>query len=175
MTTLSTFARTALAAALFAIPVAGPAQAAPEDVALLHQYLGNWKSQGAVTGPKGNTETVSCRLDLLRGNAGKVNFRGRCSLSGTAVTMTGAIAFAEATQRYEAVMTTSVGFFGEAIGVRDGDVIRFDLTQVGGQDPTKTMEVSSSFTLGGGAIDIGLDVLFHDTGERYVAKAPFTK
>ena len=63
-----------------AISGAVPAIAAPEDVALLHEYLGNWKGTGTITGPKGNTETTACRLDLIDGNGDKINFRAaaRC-------------------------------------------------------------------------------------------------
>ena len=101
-------------------------------MALLHDYLGSWKGTGTITGPKGNTETTACRLDFFDGNGDKVNFSGRCSLSGTTVTMTGAMVYVDGAGNYEAVMTTSVGFTGRAVGVRRGDQVRFDLREVGG-------------------------------------------
>lgn len=177
MTTLLTLVR---AAALAGVVVAGgfgttAAQAAPEDVALLHEYVGTWKGTGGVTGPKGNTEHVNCRLDLVGGNLGKIIFRGRCALSGTTVTMNGAMAFSEAAQQYEAVMTTSVGFTGQAIGVRRGDAIHFDLHEVSQDETGNDMAITSSFSLSGGAIEIGIEVVFADTGDRYVASAPFAR
>lgn len=177
MTTLSTLARGAALAGLFAASAfgAGAAVAAPEDVALLHEYLGLWKGTGAITGPKGNTETTACRLDLIDGNGDKINFRGRCSLSGTTVTMTGAMQFSEASQQYEAVMTTSVGFTGQAVGQRNGDQIRFDLASIGGDPSAENMDVTASFVMVGGAIQVGITVVFKDSGDKYVASAPLNK
>lgn len=177
MTKLLSLARGAALAGIIAAGAfgGGAAHAAPEDVALLNEYLGNWKGQGGVTGPKGNTETVACRLVLSDGNGDKVNFSGRCSLAGTTVTMNGAMVFSEAAQRYEAVMTTSVGFTGQAIGVRRGNGIHFELREVGEDEQGNDMTIVSSFSLSGGTIDIGIDVVFADTGDKYVATAPFTR
>jgi hypothetical protein len=153
---------------------AGPAAAAPEDVALLHEYLGNWKGNGQVVGPDG-AENAACRLDLIDGNGDKINFRGRCALFGTTVTMNGAMQYSEASQSYESVMTTSIGFTGRAIGTRSGDVIRFDLTSVGGDPSASNLDVVASFIMAGGAIDIGVSVLFKDSGDKYVATAPLNR
>ena len=153
MTTFSTFVRGAAAAAVLATATisGGCRYAAPEDVALLHDYLGSWKGTGTITGPKGNTETTACRLDFFDGNGDKVNFSGRCSLSGTTVTMNGAMVYVDAAGNYEAVMTTSVGFTGRAVGVRRGDQVRFDLREVGGDESVEQH---------------GRDVVLHDGGRR---------
>jgi hypothetical protein len=72
-------------------------------------------------------------------------------------------------------MTTSIGFTGRAIGVRRGDVIRFDLTSVGGDPSADNLDVVASFTMAGGAIDVGVSVVFKDSGDKYVASAPLSK
>lgn len=176
MTTTFNHVRGAALAAICAAGILGaaPVAAAPEDVALLHEYLGNWKGTGAVIGPDG-TEAAACRLDLIDGNGDKVNFRGRCSLFGTTVTMNGAMAYNDANQNYESVMTTSIGFTGRAIGVRRGDNIRFDLTSVGGDPSAENLDVVASFTMANGGIDIGVSVVFKDSGDKYTASAPLTK
>jgi hypothetical protein len=176
MTTTFTLVRGAALAAVCAAGFlgAGPATAAPEDVALLHEYLGNWKGTGAVVGPD-STESAACRLDLIDGNGDKINFRGRCSLFGTTVTMNGTMAYFEASQSYESVMTTSIGFTGRAVGTRSGDVIRFDLMSVGGDPSADNLDVVASFIMANGAIDIGVSVVFKDSGDKYVASAPLSR
>lgn len=177
MTTLFTSVRglaVAAALALGAFP-AVPALAAPEDVALLQQYIGTWKGTGAITGPKGNTESTNCRLDFYDGNGDKVNFSGRCSLGGTAVTMTGGMVYVDAAGHFEAVMTTSVGFTGRAIGVRDGNGVRFDLREFGGDESASNMDVTAALTMANAAIEVGITVIFKDTGDKYFGTAPFSK
>lgn len=177
MTKIATLARIAALAVVSCVGLAAttPAFASPEDVALLESYIGNWKAQGAVTGPKGNTETVGCRLNLIDGNGDKVNFQGRCSYSGATVTMNGAMVYVEGADHYEAVMTTSVGFTGQAVGVRKDDGIYFELHDVGQDEEGNNMTVTSTFTLTGGVINVGGNVLFNDSGDKYVAAAPFTR
>ena len=177
MTTLFTFARgAALATALVAGGLqAAPAFAASEDVALLNSYLGSWRGVGAITGPKGNTETTNCRLDFFDGNGDKVNFSGRCSLGGTAVTLNGAMVFVDASGHFEAIMTTSVGFTGRAVGVRSGNGVRFDLKEFGGDESASNMDVTASLTMANAAIEVGITVVFKDTGDKYSGTAPFSK
>jgi hypothetical protein len=177
MTTLFTLARGAALAAVLASGTfaAGAAFAAPEDVALLHEYLGSWRATGTVTGPKGNSETTACRLDFFDGNGDKVNFSGRCSLSGTAVTMSGAMVYVDGTGNYEAVMTTSVGFTGRAVGVRSGDGVRFDLRELSGDPSAENMDVRASLSMANAAIEVGITVTFKDTGDKYFGSAPFSK
>ena len=176
MTTLFTLARGAALAAVLAAGVlpGGTAFAAPEDVALLNDYLGSWRGVGAITGPKGNTETTACRLDFFDGNGDKINFSGRCSLGGTAVTMSGAMVYVDGNGTYEAVMTTSVGFTGRAVGVRNGNGVRFDLREIGG-DPAENMDVNAALTMANSAIEVGITVIFKDTGDKYFGTAPFSK
>lgn len=176
MTTTLNRARGVALAALCAAGLlgAGPVTAAPEDVALLHEYLGNWKGTGQVVGPDG-TESAACRLDLLDGNGDKINFRGRCTLFGTTVTMNGTMAYFEEAQQYQSAMTTSIGFTGSAVGTRSGDQIRFDLTSVGGDPSASNLDVVASFVMAGGAINVGVSVLFKDSGDKYTASAPLNR
>jgi hypothetical protein len=177
MTTLLTLARGAAVTAVLALGAfpAVPALAAPEDVALLHEYLGSWRGNGSITGPKGNTETTACRLDFFDGNGDKVNFSGRCSLGGTAVTLSGAMVYVDANGSFEAVMTTSVGFTGRAVGVRSGNGVRFDLKEFGGDESASNMDVTAALTMANAAIEVGITVIFKDTGDKYSGTAPFSK
>lgn len=155
---------------------AGAASAAPDDVALLHDYLGVWEAPAKVTGPLGDFGNVICRLEFLDGSGDKVNFTGGCSFSLATITMTGTMAFIEATGNYESVMTTSVGFTGRAIGVRTENSVRFDLLGVTGEEEeVNKLAASASFTMADGIIDIGLSLVLRDTGDRYVASATFAR
>ena len=69
----------ALALMPFASLVSIEALAAQDELALLESYVGNWQGEGALVGGD-EPEPFRCRLAIAKGNAGKVNYTGRCAL-----------------------------------------------------------------------------------------------
>ena len=177
MTILNLLRRAVLGGSLIAgLLGAGPALAAPSDVALLREYLGVWETEATVTGPLGDLKDVMCRLEFVEGSGDKINFTGGCAWSLATITMTGTMVFVEATGNYKSAMTTSVGFTGRAIGIRTGNSVRFDLLEVGGdEEETNNMAASAFFIMANGGIDIGLSLELRNTGDRYVASAAFAR
>jgi hypothetical protein len=152
---------------------AGPAYAAAEDVALLKEYLGNWKGRGTLTGAE--TETVVCRLSMVDGNDDKVNYAGRCSLAGTTLSINGTIAFIDASNRFEAAMTSNATFTGTAIGRKRGKSIVFDLKEKQKDEEGNEMTVSARLVLSDAKINVNFQVLFNATGDIIKAEVPFSQ
>lgn len=175
MTKLTTLARAfALAATLLAGGLStAPAFAAAADIALLKEYLGDWKGRGTLSGA--NTETVVCRMSLKDGNQDKVTYSGRCTLAGTQLSINGTIAFVDASNRYEAVMTSNATFTGTAVGRKKGKTIVFDLKEREKDEDGNEMDITASLVLAGGQIDVRFQVVFTETGDMLRAAVPFRK
>ncbi|MEQ1769511.1 MAG: hypothetical protein ABL879_06685 [Devosia sp.] len=150
-----------------------PALAGQREIDALAAYVGDWRGKGTMSGA--NTETVVCRMGLKPGNAGKLNYSGRCSVAGSVLSVNGTIAYVDANNRYEAAMTTNVGFSGMATGRLRGDDIVFDLKERNKDSEGNDMSVATSITLSGGAMSVDFKVTFVSTGESIVAKIPFAK
>ena len=166
----------ALAGLLAATPMAvAPALAAPADVALLKSYVGSWKGRGTLIGAE--SESVVCRLSLSEGNADKVNYSGRCSLAGTALSVNGTLAFSDSARRYEAAMTSNVTFSGLAVGRKQGDGIIFNLKERNKDEEGNDLTVTATIALKGSgkSITVEFQVVFNATGEMLKASVPFTK
>lgn len=165
----------ALAAVLLTSPLmALPGLAAEADVALLHSYVGRWQGTGVLTGA--SSETVRCRLDLTLGNQEKVNYAGRCAIAGSPLSVKGTIAYVDASRRFEAAMTSNAGFSPDvAVGQRQGNGVRFNLRERATDEEGKDVTVTAVIALQGGRIQVELDVLYNDTGDRLRASVPFKK
>ena len=154
-----------------AVAVAAPAQAAPEDVALLQSYIGDWSGRGVFETQ--NPETVVCRLSLTQGNADKVNYRGRCAVAGTNLSINGTLAYIN--DHFEAAMTSNAKFSGVAVGRRQGNGVVFNLQEQGEDDQGNPMNLSATFTLANGAINVAFNVVDNETGATYRANVPFSR
>ncbi len=167
--------RAVAAAGVLLAATALPAFAGPAEMALLEAYAGTWNGKGTLTGAQ--QEAVTCKMSLSKGNGTKLNYTGRCSLAGAQLSVTGTIAYVEASKRYEAVMNSGVGGFrGVAIGQKRGDNIVFDLRQRAEDDSGNDVSIASTVTLKGGkSMDVVFHATFNETGDTIDAKVPFEK
>ena len=166
--------RAIMLAGVLASAGAVPAMAAPADIALLKTYLGTWSGKGTISGAQ--TQPVSCKMALSSGNGDKVNYTGRCSIGGQQLSVTGTIAYVDASHRYEAVMNTGIGGFrGVAIGVKQGSNIVFDLQQRANDDEGNDISVAAKITLSGNAMAVDFHAKFNASGDTLDAKIPFKK
>ena len=149
-----------------------PALAGQKEIDALSAYIGDWKGKGTLSGA--NTETVVCRMSLKAGNSGKLNYAGRCSVAGQVLSVNGTIAYIDPNRRYEAAMTTNVGFSGMAVGRLQGDSIVFDLKERNKDDSGNDMAVDTSIVLKDQKINVSFKVTFVSTGESITAQIPFT-
>lgn len=165
----------ALAALLMtSMLMTAPTHAAQADIDLLHSYVGSWTGTGVLTGA--SSETVRCRLDLTRGNQDKVNYAGRCAIAGSPLSVKGTLAYVDASRRFEAAMTSNAGFSPDAaIGRRQGNGVRFDLRERAKDEDGKDVTITAVFALQSGRIQVELDVVYNETGDRLKASVPFTK
>lgn len=152
-----------------------PALAGPAEIALLEVYAGSWNGSGVLKGAQ--DEKITCKMSLTKGNGGKLNYTGRCSVAGAQISVTGTIAYVDAKKRYEAVMNTGIGNFrGVAIGQKRGDGLVFDIRQRGEDDSGNDVTFSSTVTLSGGnKMAVGFDATFNESGDTLAATVPFTK
>jgi len=152
--------------------LAAPAQAAQADIDLLKVYLGSWKGRGVLTGS--NSETVVCRLSLSEGNQEKINYSGRCTLAGTNLSINGTLAYIDASQRYEAVMTSNATFSGVAVGRKQRGGVVFNLKERDTSDD-QDLNITATIALAGGAIKVDFNVVDNKTGDTIKASVPFSK
>lgn len=151
-----------------------PALAGPAEIAALEKYLGTWNGTGSVAGAM--SEPVTCKMSLSKGNGGKLNYTGRCSIAGQQLSVTGTIAYVDENRRYEAVMNSGVGGFrGIAIGKKSGDRITFDLKQRADDDQGNDITISSSVVLDANQIRVDFHATFNDSGDTVEANIPFSK
>lgn len=164
----------ALAGLLVVTPMAAnPAFAAKAETDLLKTYVGDWKGRGTLIGAK--SETVVCRLALTEGNAGKVNYSGRCAMAGTNLAVNGTLAYNDAAKRYEAAMTSNVTFSGIAVGKKQGDSIVFNLREKEKDEAGNDMTITAAIILQGKKIGVDFEVLFNNSGDMLKASVPFSK
>lgn len=160
---------------LLAMPflTVAPAQAAGE-LALLESYVGSWQGEGALVGGD-QPEPFRCRLTVAKGNAGKVNYTGRCALVNATLSISGTIAFNEAAKRYEAAMSSNAGFTGLAIGQERGGQISFDLRERQKDRGGSDVRIGSRIVLVDGNITVDFEVEFNNSGEVLTASVPFAQ
>ncbi|GHA11131.1 hypothetical protein GCM10007989_01800 [Devosia pacifica] len=149
-----------------------PAQAGPQDVALLKSYVGEWRGRGTIVGDQ--QETVVCQLSLREGNEDKVNYSGRCAIAGSTLSINGTLAFVDALQRYEAAMTSNVAFSGIAVGQKRGNGVTFNLRERE-QSEGQPVTITSQIVLNNGAINVDFQVVYEESGDTLRASVPFSK
>jgi hypothetical protein len=151
-----------------------PSRAAQAELDLLHSYLGSWKGTGILTGAA--SETVRCRLELTPGNQDKVNYSGRCAIAGSPLSVKGTLAYIDSSRRFEAAMTSNAGFSPDvAVGLRQGSGIRFNLSERATGEEGEDVTITAVIALEGGGIQVELDVLYNESGDRISASVPFTR
>jgi len=147
-------------------------QAAPADLELLQSYVGDWRGTGTMTNSGQPSESVRCRLEVTRSSAEKIGFDGNCVLAGANLSMRGTMAYIEANNRYEAVLTSNTAFTGDAVGRRSGNTVTFNLT--GKNDKGETANIRAGFGLLNGQINVDFTIT-QDDGSRIVADIPFDR
>ena len=153
--------------------VAG-AHAGDAEQALLASYVGNWSGEGVLVGGD-KPEPFRCRLTLAKGVQAKVNYTGRCSLVGSNLSVSGTIAYVDASKRYEAAMSSNAGFTGLAIGRQQGSKISFDLREQQKDRGGSDVRIGSRIFLIGDSISIDFEVEFNNSGDVMTASVPFNK
>ena len=160
----------ALAGLLFS---AGPALAAPADVALLKSYIGEWRGRGVLIGA--SQESVVCRLSLTQGNQDKVNYNGRCTLAGSNLSVAGTLAYVEAAKRYEAAMTSNATFSGIAVGQKRGNGVVFNLRDRDQDEEGKDFNISAQISLANEGIKVVFEIVYVESGDSLRADVPFSR
>jgi hypothetical protein len=156
-----------------ALAGAAPARAAGE-IALLESYVGSWQGEGALVGGD-RPEPFRCRLTVAKGNAGKVNYTGRCSLVNATLSISGTIAYNDDAQRYEAAMSSNAGFTGLAVGQQRAGQISFDLRERQKDRGGSDVRIGSRILLVNGKITVDFEVEFNDSGNVLTASVPFAQ
>lgn len=165
----------AMIAALFLFPlVAIPAQSGQAELDLLTSYVGKWSGAGVFIGGK-EPESFRCRLTIDKGNQSKINYSGRCTLVNMNLSVAGTIAFDDASRRYQAVMSSNAGFSGYAIGQKQGDTIRFKLTEKQKDRGGNDVRIGSTIILVGDSITVDFEVEFNNSGDVLTASVPFAR
>lgn len=151
-----------------------PASAGESELAVLTSYIGNWHGEGALVGGD-EPEPFRCRLTIAKGNDTKVTYTGRCSLVSANLSISGTIAFVDASRRYEAAMSSNAGFTGLAIGRLQGQTITFDLREQQRDRSGSDVRIGSQIVLVGGKITVNFEVEFNDSGDVLHASVPFSQ
>lgn len=153
---------------------ASSVSAGEAELATLSSYIGNWQGQGALTGGDKN-EPFKCRLAIAKGNQTKVTYTGRCSLVSANLSISGTIAFNDATNQYEAAMSSNAGFTGLAIGRLQGQKISFDLREQQRDRSGSDVRIGSQIVLVNGQITVNFEVEFNNSGDVLHASVPFAR
>jgi hypothetical protein len=152
-----------------------PVDAGPAEIALLSNYIGEWSGKSQLIGGP-EPQPFSCRLTINKGNRAKINYAGRCTLTSMNLSVTGTIAFDDATQTYQAIMGSNAGYKGTAVGRISGDEITFDLNEDQEDRAGNAVKLGAQIVLAGtNTINVNYEVEFNDSGQVLTAAVPFTK
>jgi hypothetical protein len=154
--------------------VTAPAQAGEVELALLSNYIGQWRGEGALVGGD-KPEAFRCRLNVAKGNQQRINYTGRCTLVDTTLSISGTIAYNDSTRRYEAAMSSNAGFTGMAIGQNRGKSISFDLSENQRDRGGSDVRIGSNIVLADNNIVVNFEVEFNNSGDVLTAKVPFAR
>ena len=162
----------ALAVGLFATSAA---YAGPTEIALLSNYIGEWSGSSQLVGGT-EPEPFSCRLTINKGNQAKINYAGRCTLASMNLSVTGTIAFDDASRTYQAIMGSNAGYRGVAIGRVVGEKIIFDLAEQESDRAGTPVRLGARITrIGSNSITVDYEVEFNESGQVLTAKVPFAR
>ena len=120
--------------------------AAPEHVALLMGYAGNWRGGGELSGAEQGS--ISCRM-TLRPSGERLSFDGRCSLNGESRSFEGMLSYNDAAGRYES--RSSAGTF---LGYETGNGVVFSV-----EDRNDFGQFNSLLSLQGGGITVDFRIV----------------
>lgn len=141
----------------------------------LAAYIGNWKGDSALVGGS-SAQPFSCRLAVKKGNPGKINYAGRCSVSAQNLSVTGTIAYDDSARRYAATMISNVGFKGQAFGRNEGNAIRFDLKETDTDSGGNDIRIGALlWLLPDDTIRVDFEVEFNNSGQVATARVPFSR
>ena len=174
---MKSFARhvAALGIVALGLATANPTHAGPAELALLSSYIGEWNGTSALVGGA-EPEPFSCRLTINKGNQTKINYAGRCTLASMNLSVTGTIAFDDATQTYQAIMGSNAGYKGIAVGRVRGDTITFDLAEQASDRGGNAVRLGAQITLiGSTSITVNYEVEFNESGQILTANVPFAR
>lgn len=144
------------------------------EIERLATYIGDWRGESALIGGDRN-EPFRCRLNIARGDPGKINYTGRCTLVNATLSISGTIAYKEATRQYEAAMSSNAGYTGLAVGRVQGDTVSFDLREQAKDRAGSDVRIGAKIVLVGESIQVDFEVEFNDSGEILRAAVPFEK
>ena len=174
MTMRSKFIAMTVALPMMALfPLGVPA--AEAELTLLGSYVGSWRGEGALVGGD-KPEPFRCRLTVAKGNQGKINYSGRCTLVSATLSISGTIAYSDANNQYEAAMSSNAGFTGIAIGQQNQGRISFDLKERQKDRTGSDVRIGSRILLeGNNSITVDFEVEFNDSGKVLTASVPFSQ
>jgi len=165
----------ALSVFAYGLAVGSPVHAGPAEVALLSNYIGEWSGDSQLVGGP-EPQPFTCRLTINKGNQAKINYAGRCTLTSMNLSVTGTIAFDDATRTYQAIMGSNAGYKGTAVGRISGDKITFDLSEDQEDRAGNAVKLGAQIVLAGAnSINVNYQVEFNDSGQVLTAAVPFTK
>jgi len=152
-----------------------PVHAGPAELATLTSYIGEWSGAGVLEGGKA-PQPFRCRLTIDKGNQAKINYAGRCTLVNMNLSVSGTIAFDDASQHYQAIMDSNAGFTGIAVGKKQGDKIIFDLVEKQADRAGNDVRLGARITLiASKSITVDYQVEFNNSGNVLTASVPFSK
>jgi hypothetical protein len=165
----------AMAAIVFTAGTMVPAQAGPAEIALLSSYIGEWSGAGVLKGGK-EPQPFKCRLTIDKGNQAKINYAGRCTLVNMNLSVSGTIAYDDASRSYQAIMGSNAGFTGIAVGRKQGSNIIFDLQEKQEDRAGNNVRIGARITLiAQKSITVDYEVEFNQSGNVLTANVPFSK
>ena len=170
--------RLKIAAAAAALLISGamvqPSLSGPVETERLSTYIGSWAGEGTMVGGQ-QPEEFRCRLTISKGTLSRINYSGRCTLVNMNLSVTGTIAFDDEARRYQAVMSSNVGFKGLAIGQVSGDKISFNLRETEVDSGGNDVRIAALLVLEGEDITVDFEVEFNNSGQILTTSVPFER
>lgn len=155
-----------------ALLTAGAAYAQVGDTELIRSYVGTFEGRGVALYETGGYDAVACRVGFEPGSAGKIVLRNSfCQVAGTELKFTGTMAFMDG--RYQAAVTSNVGFKGRTVGRREGDAIVFTLED--GELVDRSLGLAATFIMAGGAIVVDMKLTSNVTGAITQVRVPLQR
>jgi hypothetical protein len=164
----------AVAALTFSSLLSAPALAGQAELDRLTSYIGNWSGAATLEGGE-NPQPFRCRLVIAKGAQTKINYQGRCTLASMNLSIAGTIAFDDATQTYQAVMSSNAGFTGYAIGREHNNQITFNLAEKQTDPSGRLVRIGARIHLIGESVKVDYEVEFNNSGKVLTAAVPFSR